>query len=141
FKGAGTIHLAGREPAYDVTGKLSGLAWRNGAIGAEGVLSTSGAGAALLSNMEAQGTFNGRGIEFAPAEAWDAISGTFDWGADARSPRLRLPHLVMKSGAETYLGSAEMDERGQLVLKVGDGIRHIQAAGAILKGEALKPLP
>ena len=141
FKGAAVIHLAGREPAYDVTGRLSDLAWRSGTIGAEGTLSTRGTGMALLANMKAQGSFDGRDIEFAPAEAYDSVTGTFDWAWDARNPKLRLPQLVMKSGADTYLGSAEMEDNGQLVLKVSDGVKHIQAAGAILRGDALKPLP
>ena len=47
--------------------------------------------------------------------------------------------LVMKSGADTYLGSAEMEDNGQLVIKVSDGTRRIQAAGAILRGDALRP--
>jgi hypothetical protein len=68
------------------------------------------------------------------------VTGTFDWAWDARNPKLRLPQLVMKTGADTYLGSAEMEDNGQLVLKVSDGTKHIQAAGAILRGDALKPI-
>jgi len=124
FQGAATIHLAGRQPGYDVQGKLSGLPWRGGTIGADGMLSTSGTGTALLGNMRAQGSFDGRNIEFGEPEVYDAVTGTFDWAW----PKLRLPQLVMKSGADTYLGSAEMGDNGQLLLKVSDGIKHIQVA-------------
>ena len=65
---------------------------------------------------------------------------SFEWAWDARNPKLRLTQLVMKTGADTYLGSAEMEDNGQLVLKVSDGTRHIQAAGAILRGDLLKPV-
>jgi hypothetical protein len=128
FKGAVTIHLAGRQPDYEIQGRLNGLAWRGGTISADGMLSTSGLGAALLSNMRAQGSFDGRDLELAGPEAYDSVTGTFEWTWDARNPKLRLPQLIMKSGADTYLGSAEMGDNGQLVLKVSDGTRHIQVA-------------
>jgi hypothetical protein len=129
FKGAATIHLAGRQPGYDIQGKLTGLAWHGGTIRADGMLSTSGTGAALMGNMRAQGSFEGRNIEskdivLAVPEAFDSVTGTFEW----TYPKLRLPQLVMKSGADTYLGSAEMGDNGQLLLKAGDGTKHIQVA-------------
>jgi hypothetical protein len=129
FKGAATIHLAGRQPGYEVQGKVSGLAWRGGTINADGMLSTSGTGTALPGNMRAQGSFDGRNIEnkdivLAAPEAFDSVTGTFEWAW----PRLRLPQLEMKSGADTYLGSAEMGDNGQLLVKVSDGTKHIQVA-------------
>jgi hypothetical protein len=124
FKGAATIHLAGRQPGYEVTGKLTGLAWRGGTIGVDGALSTSGTGLALLSNMQAQGTFDGRGVDLAAAEVYDSVTGTFEWAY----PKLRLPLMVMKSGADTYQGSAELGDNGQLLVKVGDGTKHTQVA-------------
>lgn len=140
FKGSAKIRLAGRQPRYEVAGKLAGFAWRGGTIGADGTLTTFGTGAALLSNMRAQGTFDGRAIELSGDDAYDSVTGNFVWAWDARNPKLKLPQLMMKSGDETYLGSADMDDNGQLVLKVSDGTRRIQAAGAILKGDVLKPI-
>ena len=124
FKGAATVHLAGRQPGYEVTGKLSGVAWRNGTIGADGMLSTSGTGTALLGNMRAQGSFDGRDIELAGPDAYDSVTGTFEW----TWPKLRLPQVVMKSGPDTYLGSAEMGNDGQFVVKVADSTKHPQVA-------------
>jgi hypothetical protein len=134
FQGGATIHLAGRQPGYRVQGKLNGLAWRGGTVGADGVLSTSGTGTALLSNMRVQGSFEGRNIDgkdivskdIVPAapETFDSVTGTFEW----TYPKLRLPQVVIKSGADTYLGSVEMGDNGQLALKVGDGTKHTQVA-------------
>jgi hypothetical protein len=137
FKGAATIHLAGRQPRYEVRGRLSGLEWRNGMVSADGMLSTFGTGTALLGNMRAQGSFEGRDVEVSAADSYDSVTGTFEWSW----PKLRFPQLMIKASGDTYLGSAEMDDSGQLVLKVSDGTKHIQAAGAILRGEALKPVP
>ena len=49
------------------------------------------------------------------------------------NPKLKLTQLVMRTGADTYSGAAEMEDNGQLVLKVSDGTHRI------LRGDALKP--
>ena len=140
FKGITTIHLAQRQPVYEIEGRLTGMPWRTGTIDAEGLLTTSGTGTDLFTHMRAKGSFEGKEIDLAPVDAYDQVAGSFDWAWDARNPRLRLSQLVMKSGDATYLGSAEMQDNGQLVLKISDGTRNIQAAGAILRGDALKPV-
>jgi hypothetical protein len=129
FKGAATIRLAGRQPGYEVAGTLTGLPWRGGTIGADGILSTSGTGTALLGNMQAHGTFEGRNIEskdidLTTADVYDSVTGAFEWAY----PKLRLPQMLMKSGADTYQGSAEMGDNGQISVKVGDGAKHTQVA-------------
>jgi hypothetical protein len=140
FTGGVTIRLAGRQPAYEVEGKLNGLPWRGGTVNAEGMLATSGTGMDLLANMRAHGSFEGKEIDLAALDAYDSVSGSFEWAWDARNPKLRLNQLVMKSGADTWLGSADMEDNGQLVIKVSDGTRRIQAAGAILRGDLLRPV-
>jgi hypothetical protein len=84
--------------------------------------------------MRAQGTFDGRDVDVTAADTYESVSGTFEWAA----PKLRFPQVTMKSGGDTLIGSAEMDDSGQLTLKAADGTKRIQAAGAILRGEALK---
>lgn len=121
FKGAARIHLAGRQPRYELTGKLADFPWHGGTIGADGTLTTSGTGTALLSNMRAKGSFEGREID-----DYDSVSGTFQWAWDARSPKLKLPTLMMKSATDSYLGSGEMADNGQL--------RRVQTAGALKPG-------
>ncbi len=140
FKGITTIHLAERQPIYEIEGRLTGLPWRSGTIDAEGLLTTSGTGADLFTHMRAKGSFEGREIDLAPVDAYDSVAGSFEWAWDVRNPRLRLSQLVMKTGDATYLGSAETQDNGQLVLKISDGTRNIQAAGALLRGDALKPV-
>ena len=90
--------------------------------------------------MRAKGSFEGKEIDLAPVDAYDSVAGSFEWTWDARNPRLRLSQLIMKTGDATYLGSAETQDNGQLVLKISDGTRNIQAAGALLRGDALKPV-
>jgi hypothetical protein len=118
FRGSARIHLAGRQPRYELTGKLADFPWHGGTIGADGTLTTSGTGTALLSNMRAMGSFEGHEID-----AYDSVSGTFQWAWDARSPKLKLPTLMMKSATDSFLGSGEMADNGQL--------RRAQTTGAL----------
>jgi hypothetical protein len=46
----------------------------------------------------------------------------------------------MTTGGDTYLGAADMLDNGQLVLRVSDGTRQVQASGALLRGDPLKLL-
>jgi hypothetical protein len=140
FAGNATIRLSNRQPSYEVAGKLTGLPWRSGIINGEGMLATSGTGMDLFANMRARGTFEGREINLAALDSYDSVAGAFEWAWDARNPKLKLTQLVMKTADATYLGTAEMEDNGQLVIKVTDGTKHIQAAGAILRGDALKPV-
>jgi hypothetical protein len=128
FAGNATIHLAGREPIYEVEGKLTGMPWRSGTVDAEGMLATAGTGTDLLSNMRAHGSFEGRAIDLAALDAYDSVAGTFEWAWDARNPKLKLTQLVMKAGDATYLGTAQMEDNGQLVIK--------KAAAATLRRDA-----
>ena len=48
----------------------------------------------------------------------------FEWAW----PKLRVPQLSMKSGADTYSGSAELGDNDQLVLKVSDAAKRTQVA-------------
>lgn len=142
--GAATIQLADRQPVYRVEGKLAGMSWRSGNLNAEGALAASGVGADLLTSLKAQGTFRGKAIDLTPVNKWDTVAGSFDWSfsgaSDKRLPRLKLDDLVMKTGAATWKGTAETQGDGQILLRLSDGAKNLQAAGAILRGEPLKPV-
>jgi hypothetical protein len=140
FTGGATIHLDRRQPAYEIAGKLTGMAWRSGILDAVGTLATSGTGMSLLDHMRAKGSFEGKEIDLSPVDSYDSVAGTFDWAWDARNPKLHLTQLVMKSGDDIFQGTADSTDDGQVILKLTDGNRRIQAAGAIFRGDALKPV-
>jgi hypothetical protein len=146
FSGAATVSLAQRQPRYELTGTATGLSWRSGRLDAEGTLATSGSGLDLLSNLKAAGTFVGRNLDLTPVAAgegsavWDRVEGSFDWSSNGRGPQLKLGQLVMTMAGNTFQGSAETQSDGQVLLKATDGTKQIQASGALLRGEALKPV-
>src|ERR1019366_153350 len=78
-----------------------------------------------------------RKADLMPPGAWDSMAGAFEWSWDGRAPRVHLTDLVMTNGEARYEGSAETQSDGQVLLQVSDGTNKIQAAGALLQGEAL----
>ena len=104
-------------------------------------MTTSGIGVDLLSNLRAEGTFTGRKLEIAPLNSWDSVEGRFDFAIAKTIPKLRLSMLTIQSAGARWTGTGETLDSGQIVVKVADGARHMEASGALLQGEALKPLP
>lgn len=141
FTGSAAIHLASRQPRYEINGTLSGFAWQGGTLTAIATLKTSGIGTNLLSNLHVEGTFTGRKLEIATLNPWDSVEGKFDFAFSGAAPRLRLSGLTIQSAGEKWTGAAETQDSGQMVVRVADGSRHMEASGALLRGEALKPLP
>ena len=141
FAGDATVHLAGRQPRYEMNGTLAGLPWQGGTLAATGALTTSGMGVDLLANLKAEGTFTGRKLEIAPLNPWDSVEGRFDFAVAKTTPKLRLSMLTIQSAGTRWTGAGETLDSGQIVVKVADGARHMEASGALLQGEALKPLP
>lgn len=138
FAGDAAIYLAGRQPRYELNGTLSGLPWQGGTLAATGTLTTSGMGIDLLSNLRSEGTFTGRKLDIAPLNLWDNVEGRFDFAVAKTTPRLRLSMLTVQSAGTKWTGAGETLDSGEIVVKVADGSRHMEASGALLRGEALQ---
>ncbi|HVW09384.1 MAG TPA: AsmA family protein [Bryobacteraceae bacterium] len=139
--GAATIHLAGRQPRYELTGTLANFPWQGGTLTATAGLRTFGMGDDLLANLRAEGTFTGRNFEIPSLNPWDSVDGKFDFGFTGASPRLHVSNLTIQSAGARWTGAADTQDSGQTVVRVADGVRHLEASGALLRGETLKPLP
>ena len=139
--GAATIHLTGRQPRYELTGTLASFPWQGGTLTATAGLKTSGMGDDLLANLRAEGTFTGRSLEVGTLNLWDTVDGKFDFGFAGALPRLHVSNLTIQSAGARWTGAADTQDSGQTVVRVADGTRHLEASGALLRGEALKPLP
>jgi hypothetical protein len=124
FLSNATVGLAARQPVYQLSGKLTGLPWRSGAVDAEGSVSTAGTGSDLLKGLAVKGSFRARDVTLPPIDSWDRVDGCFEWSPT----RLKLTQLVMTNGGETYLGAAETQDDGQLAVRVSDGTKQIQAS-------------
>jgi len=119
-----------REPRYRIPGLLTGMPWKTGKMDVEGEAVTYGFGANLLANLHASGSFRGRAVELSGPETWDTANGCFEWAWSPRNSRLKLSQLVLTAGSEIWLGSAETQGDGQLLLNVSNGERRMQASDA-----------
>ena len=115
--------LAGRQPRYELSGTLSGFAWQRGTLTAIASLKTSGLGKDLLANLHADGTFTGRKLEVTPLNPWDNVEGKFDFAFAKTNPRLRLSALTIQTAGAKWIGAAETQDSGQMVVKLADGSR------------------
>lgn len=130
FAGSVTIDVSQREPQYQIPGAITGMPWRSGKVSVEGEAATYGFGADLLRNLHANGSFSGDAIELGAAESWDAANGCFEWAWSPRNSRLKLTQLVLTSAGETWLGSAETQPTGELLLNLTDGDKKLQTTEA-----------
>jgi hypothetical protein len=126
--GSVAVHLGGRQPSYEVDGKLTGLPWHSGKIDSEVSLVTSGTGAALLEHLHAKGSFDGKGIDLTPLDTYESVAGAFEWVSNSRSPHLHLTQLLMKNGADVFQGTGESQDNGKVLVKLTDGTRNLQAS-------------
>ena len=140
-KGEAHIDLAPRQPTYELAGSLSGFAWHEGTLSAEGTLTAAGTGRDLSNSLHAQGEVRGRAIDLAPVGRYRTVDGHFDWTWSGRNPRLSLTELRLQSEGGTLTGGAETQDNGVMVMKATDGARQIVASGALLRGEPLKLAP
>jgi hypothetical protein len=138
LSGTLAILLSGRQPRYQMTGSVSGFSWRGGAVEVTGDARTSGMGIDLLANLHAEGRVRGRKLEITPADPWDNVDGHFvlDWAK--KNPKVRLSPLTLQSGGAKWTGEAETLTSGQMVFRLTEGPRRMEASGALWRGEPLK---
>ena len=92
------------------------------------MIETSGTGLQLVTNLAAEGTFTGSGLDFGGL-AGRAVSGNYalSWGLTA--PRLRLTGINLRSDDDTYTGSGATQEDGRLVVVLTDGVKEVRVSG------------
>ncbi len=139
ISGTATADLRQRKPLYHVTGSINGLPWHSGSTGVEGELETSGLGAELLTNLKARGSFKAKSLDISPLDVFTTADGAFDCNWEGKHPKIKLSQLALSGQEGSWTGTAETQDDGQLVLKLSDGAKQLQAIGPIWKPGAFKP--
>jgi hypothetical protein len=123
----GTLSLAAYSPRYRFASTVSGFAWRGGTLNAESVSETSGTGAEALRNLRSSGTFSGENLRLSTEDAFDKLSGTFEFSFDDGWPNLRLSKIQASQGAEAWVGDAASQSDGKLIFELenADGQRRV----------------
>ena len=129
FTGKLLVNMRGARPSYKLTAKLSGLKWQEGSVDADGTLETSGSGAQLLANLNAEGTVSASGVDLGAGAA--ALTGNFSLGWWQSAPRLRFTGLSLRTEDETYTGRGATQDDGRLVILLTDGAREVRMSGTL----------
>jgi hypothetical protein len=126
--GSVAVNLRGTRPVYRLDAKVKGLNWQAGKLDGQTVVETSGTGLQLVTNLTAEGTFAGSGLDFGGL-AGRAVSGNYalSWGLTA--PRLRLTGLNLRSEDDTYTGRGATQDDGRLVVVLTDGVKEVRVSG------------
>ena len=107
---------------------MKGLSWQSGKLDGSGTLETSGTGPQLATNLNAEGTFTGSGVDFGGITG-RSLSGSYalSWGQTA--PRLRLTGLSLRSEDDTYTGRGGSTDDGKLLVVLTNGVKEARLIG------------
>ena len=122
------VNLRGARPSYRLDAKVKGLNWQAGKLDGQATVETSGTGLQLVTNLTAEGTFTGAGLDFGGL-AGRSVSGNYAlaWGLTA--PRLRLTGLNLRSDDDTYTGRGSSQDDGRLLVVLTDGVKEVRVSG------------
>lgn len=131
-RGDVALSVAGPEPAYQVSGTVENMEYRNGRLDIDGELETSGLGSSLVLNVRSNGTFQGRDIQLSPDTLVRGISGSYRVAPAAGLPRLQLSDLQVTQGLDTLAGQGSSQPDGRIVLELTSGRRQVRLTGMLL---------
>jgi len=126
--GALAVNLRGTRPSYRLDAKVKGLNWQAGKLDGQGVIETSGTGLQLATNLTADGTFTGSGLDFGGLTG-RTVSGNYSLAWGITVPRLRLTGLNVRSEDDIYTGRGATQEDGRLVVLLSDGVKELRVSG------------
>jgi len=126
-----SVNLRGARPVYRLTAKARTMDFRGGKIDTESVLETAGSGADLMTNLRAEGTFNGHGMEMASLPPMKTVSGSYKYAWSRNLPRLQLIDLQLATGTEVFTGHGATQEDGRLLVQLSSGTREMRVSGSL----------
>jgi hypothetical protein len=126
------VNLAKAEPLYQLSCTLEDFDYRGGQLDLDGDFESSGTGPELLLNLRSTGTFEGRGIAFAPDAEMRTVAGSYRVAALNGLPRLLLSNLEVSQGTDTLVGQGASLPDGHLVLDLTSGRRQVRLTGMLL---------
>ncbi len=126
--GAIAVDLRGTRPAYRMDARVKGLNWQAGKLEGQAMVTTSGTGLQLVTNLTADGTFTGAGMDFGGLQG-RAVSGNYNLSWGLTTPKLRISGLNVRSDNGSYGGQGATLDDGRLVVTLTDGVKEIRVTG------------
>ncbi len=113
--GRGTVNLASYSPQSRFTASVTGFPWRGGLLNADGQFQSSGTGVESLQHLHANGSFSGENLNLSPDDAFNKVSGLFDFSFENGWPNLRLSRIQASDGDDAWNGEAASQSDGKLI--------------------------
>lgn len=113
--GRGTVNLASYSPQSRFTASVMGFPWRGGLLNADGQFQSSGTGVESLHHLHANGSFSGENLNLSPDDAFNKVSGLFDFSFENGWPNLRLSRIQASDGDDAWNGEAASESDGKLI--------------------------
>jgi hypothetical protein len=114
--GEGMVDLARDTPRYQFSLHAQDLPWKGGLLSADGEVTSSGFGAAVLANLRAQGSFSAENVRLSADDFFETVEGRFTFSLGDAHPDLRVTSIAAANGNEMWAGKASIEEDGKLVL-------------------------
>jgi hypothetical protein len=128
ISGALVVNLRGTRPTYRLDANVKGLNWQAGKLDGLAAVETSGTGLQLVTNLTAEGTFTGSGLDFGGLTG-RSVSGSYSLAWGLTTPKLRLTGLNLRSDSGIYAGQGGTLDDGRLVVTLTDGTREVRVSG------------
>ena len=128
------IDIRGKEPIYEITGRLRNQDWKGGQVSLDVNAGGSGVGAKLLRSLEANGKFAATGL----ADDLDQVSGRYQASWRGKVPRMELSGVRLQSAGESYTGTGKLQSDGMVVLQVKSATKQVQVIGPLQADQPLR---
>ena len=128
------IDIRGKEPIYEIIGRLRNQDWKGGQVSLDVNAGGSGVGAKLLRSLEANGKFAATGL----ADDLDQVSGRYQASWRGKVPRMELSGVRLQSAGESYTGTGKLQSDGTVVLQVKSATKQVQVIGPLQADQPLR---
>ncbi len=132
IRARGTVNIASYSPRWRFSAKATGFPWRGGLLNAEGSFESSGTGAESLEHLRARGTFSGDDLNLTADDAFNKVSGAFDFSFTDGWPDLRLSNLEASDGEDAWNGGAASQSDGKLIFDLEHAGRQRRVISSLL---------
>ncbi len=112
----GIVNLASYSPQYRFSASVSAFPWKGGLLSAAGEFETAGTGMDSLRHLRADGTFSGEGVTLSPDDAFNKISGLFDFSFADDWPDLHMTNIQASQNEDAWSGEAKSQSDGKLIV-------------------------
>ncbi len=132
IRARGAVNIASYSPRWRFSAKVTGFPWRGGLLNAQGKFDSSGTGVESLQNLHADGTFSAEDLNLTVDDAFNKVSGAFDFSFEGGWPDLRLSKVEASDGEDAWNGGAASQSDGKLIFDLEHAGRQRRVVSTLL---------